>query len=257
MRLRITFPSITLLRPVEIVAALPNAFTGAAGIPYRTVWALHCAMSDGSFFFEQLDASALVEQERIAFIAPSLGNGYFVNSPLERQADFLQEMFERLREVLPLSRQREDNLVLGISMGAFGALRWAMTNRNFGGAVGISGVFDCTLPPDARIRENRAQRALYATCSGLMRRLLLDGDGHMRDDADIAALAAHSSHPAIALYCGEGDYLSLSQTRHMEQLCRRHGHSVTLSITPGEHDERYWKQVLQDSVSRFFSACSS
>lgn len=253
MRLRITFPSINLLRPVEIVAALPNEFTGAAGAPYRTVWALHCAMSDGDFFFDKLDASGLVEQERIAFIAPSLGNGYFINSPFERQADFLQEMFERLREILPLSRQREDNLALGVSMGAFGSLRWAMTSENFGGAAGISGVFDCTLPVDDRLRKQRVQRALYATFSGLMRHLLLDGDGQVREEADFARLVAGASCPWLTLYCGEEDYLSLPQTRHVEQLCLRHGLPVTVRISPGDHNESYWKHAVRDAVSRFFS----
>lgn len=252
LRLRITFPSMSLLRPVEIAAAVPHDFTGMANAPYRTVWALHCAMSSGDFFFDKLDASGLVEQQRIAFIAPSLGNGYFINSPFEPQADFLQEMFEHLREVLPLSRQREENLALGISMGAFGALRWAMTSDNFGGAVGISGVFDCTMPPDDRMRKNRAQRALYAVFSRLMRRLLLDEDGHVRAEADFTALVAQSSCPEIRLYCGEEDYLSLAQTLHVEQLCRQYKRPVTARISKGEHDENYWKSALQDAVTTFF-----
>lgn len=251
MRLRITLPSLSLLRPVEIVAALPNEFS-MTGMPYRTVWALHCAMSSGDFFFEKLDASSLVDRERIAFIAPSLGNGYFINSPFEQQADFLQEMFESLREILPLSRQRGDNLTLGISMGAFGALRWAMNSDSFGGAAGISGVFDCAVQPDARIRKNRAQRALYATFSRLMQQRLLDEVGHVRGEADFTMLVAHSSCPWIGLYCGEEDYLSLPQTLHLEELCHQYGHPVDMHVSTGEHDESYWKQALQDAVTNFF-----
>ncbi len=251
MRLRITLSSISLLRPVEIVAALPNEFS-MTGMPYRTVWALHCAMSSGDFFFEKLDASNLVDRERIAFIAPSLGNGYFLNSPFEQQADFLQEMFESLRGVLPLSRQREDNLALGISMGAFGALRWAMACDSFGGATGISGVFDCAVPPDVRIRKSRAQRALYAAFSRLMRQRLLDEAGHVRSEADFTTLVAHSSCPWLALYCGEEDYLSLPQTLHLEELCHQHGHPVNVRVSAGEHDESYWKHSLQDAVTKFF-----
>ena len=257
MRLRISFPSLTLLRPVDIVAALPDEIPRPAGKLCRTVWALHCAMSDAGFFFDRLDAASLVDQEKIAFIAPSLGNGWFINSPFERQADFLQEMFERLRDVLPLSHRREDNLVLGVSMGAFGALRWAMASDNFGGAAGISGVYDHSLPPDERLRQHRAQRALHAAFSRLARQLLWDEDGHVRKDADFAALAGRSSCPRLALYCGDEDYLSLPQTRRLEQLCREGGRSVTACITPGEHDERYWKQALRDAVRDFFQHTSS
>lgn len=253
MRLRISFPSMALLRPVDIEAALPNEIPRPAGAPCRVVWALHCAMGDGGFFFDRLDAARLVDEHKIALIAPSLGNGWFINSPFERQADFLQEMFGHLRDVLPLSRRREDNLVLGVSMGAFGALRWAMISDNFGGAAGISGVYDHSLPLDARLQKHRAQRALYATLSGLARQLLLDEAGHAREELDIAALAARSSCPRLALYCGDGDYLSLSQTRHLERLFLERGLPVTARVTPGGHDEMYWKRALRDAVTDFFT----
>ena len=209
-------------------------------------------MSNGDIFFDKLGASNLVDKKQIAFIAPSLGNGYFINSCYEQQADALQEIFMTLQEQLYLSSQPESNFVVGISMGAFGALRWALTSESFGGVAAISGVFDCRIPVDVRLRKSRAQRALHATFASTMQRLLMNEDGTVRHDADFESLLLQATTPPkIAFYCGRQDYLSLSQTLHMEQLCHRLGHPATLHLTDGEHDERYWKDALNDAVSSF------
>lgn len=262
MRMRITLPSTTLLRPVEIVAALPYGF-GVAEPPYRAVWALHCAMSNGDFFFDSLDAAGIVEREQVAVIAPSLGNGYFVNSSHEKQADFLHELLDAMREILPLSRRPEDNAAIGVSMGGFGAVRWALDSGEFGAAAAISGVFDCRVPPDDRMMKNRAQRALYAAFERVMRRCLLDESGRVRTEADLEFLLRRkreqgaSLSPRVDLYCGEQDYLSLPQSRALEQLCARHGCPVTLRLSEGEHDQGYWRGAFQAAVVDLFGKVNS
>lgn len=251
LRLRITLPSLCLLRPVDIVAALPTRF-GADSTSCRTVWALHCAMGNGDFFFDRLDAANLVDKMQVAFIAPSLGNGYFINSPYEQQADCLQEILQTLQKQLCLAPQPASNFAVGISMGAFGALRWALTSEHFGGVAAISGVFDCRLPVDERLRTSRAQRALHATFAKIMQRLLMNEDGTVRQDADFERLVMQAgARLPMAFYCGRQDYLSLMQTRYLEQLCRQHGHPASLHLADGEHDERYWKIALHDAVSTF------
>ncbi len=256
MRLRITLPSTALLQPVEVAAAVPYGF-GATEPPYRAVWALHCAMSNGDFFFDSLDAAGIVEREQVAVIAPSLGNGYFVNSRYENQADFLNELLDAMREILPLSRRTEDNAAIGVSMGGFGAVRWALDSGAFGAAAAISGVFDCRVPPDDRMMKNRAQRALYAAFERVMRRCLLDERGDVRDEVDLERLLQKrreqgSLLPRVDLYCGEQDYLSLPQSRALERVCARHGCPVALRLSEGEHDQTYWRDVFQSAVSGIF-----
>jgi enterochelin esterase-like enzyme len=255
MRLRITLASTTLYRPVEIAVALPYGF-GATGPPYRAVWALHSAMGGGDFFFDSLDAAGIVEKEHLAVIAPSMGNGYFINSSFERQADFLQELQETMCEIFPLSPRREDNASVGVSMGGFGAVRWALDSGVFGGAAAISGMFDCRVPLDERMTNSRVQRALYATFNSVMRRFLLDDDGQVKFDADFDRLlrkAKVSSFPRLELYCGEQDYMSLPQNINLEKQCIRHGCPVRLHVSEGEHDQVYWRGAFQDAVTTLFS----
>ena len=255
MRLRLSLPSTTLLRPVEIRAALPYGF-GASDPPYRTIWALHCAMGDGDFFFDNLGAAEIVNREQVAIIAPSMGNGWFINSTFECQADFLQEMLDAMRSLLPLSAQREDNAVVGLSMGGFGAVRWALHSGAFASVAAISGVFDCRVPLDPRMMKNRAQRALHATFEKTMRRLFLDENTQqMHPDVDIALILRNpppSFFPNVELYCGDHDYLSLPQSTYLKELCSEHGCPVDLHLSQGGHDQTYWKKALQEAAANLF-----
>jgi len=203
-----------------------------------------------------LDAASVVDNAQVALIAPSMGNGYFINSAFERQADFLQEMFDVMREILPLSRNRDHNALIGISMGGFGALRWALESEAFGSVATISGVFDCRIPLDARMMKNRTQRALHTTFEGVMRRFLLDDTQNMRPDADIRLLLerhCHSTFPRVQLYCGEQDYLSLPQTAYVKDICTRYDCPVEIYLSEGDHNQLYWRNAFHEAVVRLYS----
>lgn len=252
IRLSLTLPSVALLRPVRVEAALPHGICAAAK-PWRSLWALHCALADASLFFEDLGAGPLVDELGFALIAPSLGNGFFLNTPGEARADFLDEMFNTLSDILPLSR--EGCAAAGVSMGAFGALRWALTGRNFTSAALISGMYFAALAPDERFAKDRSQRALYHTFKADMRRALLDDAGRTRPEADPARLLKEAAghFPALHIFCGEEDWLSLPQSLALERLCAARGCPATLTVAPGGHDRAYWRGALRAACDALFA----
>lgn len=253
MRASLSFPSTTLFRPVDIEIAIPGGFTMAKP-PFKCLWALHCAMEDGRFFFDSLGLEELALKYQIAVVAPSLGNGYFMNSDFERQGDFLEEMFTQLSVNFPFSTQRSENAVLGISMGAFGALRWALQSGSFCSVTSISGTFDCHIPLDERILKNRHQRALHMSLEKTMRGILLDNEGNTRRDADFEIMFGQrkDDFPQVNLFCSEEDYLSLPQTLAIRDVCVRHDCPVNLNLGKGSHDSAYWRHVLPDAVACIF-----
>ncbi len=253
VRMRLSYPSISLLQPVDVEIAMPGPLTKAAK-PYRAVWLLHCALEGGNFFFESLNAGEVAEKYGLALIAPTLGNGYFMNRPQTRLADALQEIKKSLPELLPLSPERKDNAVLGISMGAFGALRWALESGDFGAAVCISGVFDCSIPPDPRIKSQKALRVLHQALEKNMRHCLLDAEGRPRPEADFNKLAASFSgeKPDLFFYCGDEDYLSLPQTRAIHERMEEAGFRGQLAMESGGHDSSCWRAALRKAAAELF-----
>lgn len=258
IKLRMTIDSIVLYRPVEVVVAIPHGFLTPKG-PFKTVWALHCAMGDGELFFHSLGLTGVIDKENIIVIAPSMGNGYYINSAFERQADFLNdELFPAIRDNLPVSTEPADNMLLGISMGGFGAIRWALeSSGQFGAVAAISSVFDIKIPPDERAKKNREQRPMLKLFGEqLMPKLLLDEFGAVLPEADMdkllsGATAKSSAKPRLALYCGEQDYLSLKQTSIFAENCKQRGLEVYLHLSPGGHNLAYWSGIVPNAIDWF------
>lgn len=249
---RISFHSRTLMRPVEIMAALPVS-SGRARKP--VLWALHCAMEDGGFFFNSLGGVALARHLGIAIVAPSLGNGFFLNTGYEPQGDFLEELADDLPSILAISSEKSENAVLGVSMGGFGAMRWALESGRFFGAAAISGVFDASMPPDARFRQNEKLAFIHDAFDALMRTRLADPAGHLPGGGSLRGVAAsHGGQwPLLRFYCGRDDYLSLNQTESFYRHCKDLGAPCALvNQLPGGHDIDYWARAFPAAARDLF-----
>lgn len=255
IRASLSFPSLSLLRPVKIEIGLPQGFILTAP-PWPALWCLHCAMSDGGFFFESLNGADYIDKKGFILVAPSLGNGWFANSAWEAQADFLEEIFAALPSLLPIAPDKKRNSVLGVSMGGFGALRWALASGHFANACAISGVFSCLVPPDERIGKCRDQKAIYGAFKKAMRKFLLDESGQVLPEADFEILlkTAKSTYPEIFLFCGERDYLALPQNLAFEALCGKENRPANLCLAPGGHDAACWRFAFASAIEQIFPA---
>lgn len=251
--IRITFPSTALLRPVEIFAALPmpNKTLPATG---HVLWALHCAMEDGDYFFRYLDGLRISQHTGVAIIAPSLANGFFMNTSYEAQGDFLEELADALPGILHISSDRSRNAVLGISMGGFGAMRWALQTRRFFAAAAISGAFDATLPVDKRVESDRHLNGIRQAFDEMMRKRISDPAGHLPGKGNLRKLVeTHDCDwPWLYFYCGAEDYLSLEQNDKFYELCKSCGAPAHLYLNKGGHDLHFWRKAFPLAIKEIF-----
>jgi S-formylglutathione hydrolase FrmB len=253
IKLRMTIESFTLMRPVEVYASLPHGIL-CGRAPYRALWMLHSAMKGGEMFFESRAVLELAERENLALIAPCLGLGYFTNSAHEAQADFLKEEFlTAMRRSLPVSEKRADNFVLGVSMGGFGAFRWALDAPDtFAGAAAVSSLLDPRIPLDERAMKDRKQRALILMFTKVMRSRLLTAEGEVTPEADLRAMLLAGKRagllPKLALYHGEQDYFALNSSAAFHDFCVGEGIAIVRHTAPGAHDFAYWDQTLPEAM---------
>lgn len=234
------------------MAALPPN-SDDAKLP--VLWALHCAMENGEFFFRYLDAARMAHKLHIAIIAPSLGNGFFLNTAYEAQGDFLEELRQNLPSILNISKAREKNAVLGISMGGFGAIRWALESPHFFGAAAISGVFDASLPVDERALRNEQQNFIQKSFDSLMRARLTDPAGQLPYGGSLKGLVENHQEgfPQLDFYCGREDYLSMRQTEEFYLFCKRHkAHCSIYDQLSGGHNLEFWQKTFPEAAQRLF-----
>lgn len=218
------------------------------------LWALHCAMEDGDYFFRYLDAARLVNHLNIGIIAPSLGNGFFLNTSYEPQADFLEEIYESLHHLLRISAKPDKCAVIGISMGGFGAMRWALESTHFYAAAAISGAFDANMMVDPRVLEDLSLNAINNAFHNLLVTRLTDWNGDLPKGGSLHQIVeTHAGKwPELYFFCGEEDYLSIAQTKAFYELCKKYGAPATLRTYRGSHNLEFWRWAFPEAVKLIF-----
>lgn len=255
LKMHITLDSYILLRPVDILVAMPYSILSQQN-NHKTIWALHPALSGASMFFDKLCVASYVDKNNCVFISPNLGNGYFINSKIEQQADFLQlELFPSLQNTLPLSKNKEDNFILGISAGAYGAINWIKNApQNFSKAALISGCYSYFDEVDIKPRLCREQYAIYKL---VLKKILLElaKTHQFPTDNNMTRILPTKDevkdYTKLALFCGEEDYLSKPSTQVLYDKCKGIGLNVSLNMSSGGHDNVYWDKIFPQAMQWF------
>lgn len=240
----ITIDSFTLFRPVRVLVALPHSLVSF--MPYKAIWALHPSLKGADMFFDDLCITSLVEKERFAFIAPDLGNGFFVNTAHERQADFLQtELIPLVRDNLCISSTREDNMLLGISAGGYGALRWAFDDTGmFSKVAAISSLINCVGSEEGHFsKKERFLRHLFL--EDFQR---ITQDPHNSVEQLLYGLKDPEAIPQVGLFCGTEDHWCVNANQNFYRMLQHKGVLSLFWKNAGEHDREFWLKALPEAV---------
>jgi enterochelin esterase family protein len=184
---------------------------------------------------------------------PGLGDGWYVDNPDPGGAGAVETAF--LDDFVPFAEWtwgagggRDRRAVAGLSMGGWGAVRFAMLRPGeFAAAASLSGA----LVPDAWT-ETRTWAELSAGAFGRPadpRRFRAASPFGM-----IPAFAEASPRPALYLACGTGDELHLAQANRLfHAALREAGVEAELRLVGGGHDWGFWADELGGAL-RFVGA---
>jgi S-formylglutathione hydrolase FrmB len=137
------------------------------------------------------------------------------------------------------SQRREDTFVAGLSMGGYGAFKWALRQpERFAAAASLSGALD--LAKRQRLGGERAQAMSRVfgdeSISGTENDLFWLLDQSTRTAANL---------PALFLCCGTEDHL-FPENLMFRDAAERLGRPLTVEFGPGEHEWGYWDRMIQD-----------
>lgn len=242
--------SMVLHMPVELRLAMPFSVL-KKDRKYRLLIALHCAMTDGSFFFEKLHMLDYVDKYELVVIAPSLGNYFFMNSSAGKFADFLDhELFPMLTHVFPVLADRDNHYLLGISMGAFGAFQWYLRHPEyFRKAFLISGYYDHNIPYDEKLPTQRLSCSLSKIIHPVMEGVVKEQGGGYDLYKSIDDFP-YKKDGFVEFYCGDKDLLTLNQNIKISDYCRRAGIKITFHKVSGGHDIAAFKEAVDVALNR-------
>lgn len=176
---------------------------------------------------------------------PQVHRSFYANEAYGmRFWDFLSgELPQTVERLFRVSAKRADTFVAGLSMGGYGAFKWALREpHRFAAAASLSGALDLAYIQEFDLRPH--MRALVSRV--FADRNVAGGD---EDLFHLVKKANKADLPRLLLRCGTEDHL-IKQNERFVAACRSAKLDLDADFGPGEHVWSYWDQQIQTVLDR-------
>jgi S-formylglutathione hydrolase FrmB len=250
---RCDFFSDVLGFSTSMTVILPQTTTGQIGMTGRagragggdgfpTLYLLHGLSDDDTTWLRRTSIERYVAELGLAVVMPAAHRSFYCDEYYGRPYwTFLSEELPRVAGgFFRLSDRREDTFVAGLSMGGYGAFKWALRRPDrFAAAASLSGALDVA----ARLYQPpRSEDPL------MWDRIL--GGRPLADTPDdlFYLLATVEQPPPLYLCCGTDDVVYDDNVRFADA-CRQGGVPLETQLGPGAHEWAYWDAKIQDVLA--------
>lgn len=199
------------------------------------LYLLHGMSDDHTAWLRYSSIERYATQLGLAVVMPAVARSFYADEAHgHRYWTFLsEELPSVVGQFLRVSDRREDTFVAGLSMGGYGALKWAFRQpERFAAAATMSGALDVVafsrMPERAELPER-----IFGGMPG-------PGD-------DLFALleaADPETLPSLYVGCGTEDRLFEGNTRFVDAAYDR-GLDVEVNFRPGDHEWGFWDTEIQ------------
>ena len=234
--------SMTVLLPQQTRTqiGLTGAAAGEHGAP--VLYLLHGLSDDHTIWQRRTSIERYAAPLGLAVVMPAVHRSFYADERHGgRYWTFLsEELPELVSQFFRVSTRRADTYVAGLSMGGYGAFKWALRQPGrFAAAASMSGAVDAV---DLARRSDRA--SLFERVYG--------GRSVPPEDDLFALLAAAdpATLPALHLSCGTGDQLFPANER-FAAAAEKAGVPLTVDFRPGGHDWQFWDDEIRTVLDRF------
>lgn len=210
-----------------------------------TLYLLHGMHQNHSEWARKSSLERYVQKRGVAVVMPDGENSFYHDMALgEKYFAFIaDELVDYTRKVFRLSSKREDTYIAGLSMGGYGAFRYALLRPNtFSAAASLSGCLDIVT---ASRSENLAP---YAP--------IIWGFDYQHSvensDSDLFHLVknwpADTPRPRLFAACGEGDFLHESNVAFAKLMAEHPEFEYTFESAPGTHSWKFWDKWINPAM---------
>ena len=220
---------------------LPESAHGQIGMggadvasPPPVLYLLHGLSDDETIWVRRTAVERYVAERGVAVVMPRGGRSMYADEVHGGAYwTFLSHELPRaVQQSFRVSDRREDTFVAGLSMGGYGAFKWALREPwRFAAAASLSGALVVGGERAAFLRD------------GLVPHVWGGADPEGTDDDLLALLdrADPADLPALYATCGAQDDLVDTQHAFVERAAAR-GIEVEAHVHPGGHDWAYWDE---------------
>ncbi|GAA0307554.1 S-formylglutathione hydrolase FrmB [Gracilibacillus halotolerans] len=246
------FFSETLSISTAMNVILPENTTNQIGMKSNrkrekipVLYLLHGFSDDHTIWTRRTSIERYAASYGIAVIMPQVDHSFYTDMEYGKKYwTFLSEELPRVAQsFFPISDKREDNFVAGLSMGGYGAFKWALRKPEmFAAAASLSGALDIVGHLEIeREFHNPIEQALYHVF----------GERDIEEtEEDLFYLVKRLKKegaviPELFQACGTEDFLFEENQKFLE-LAKKYDVPITTTFSPGEHEWDYWDQTIQE-----------
>ena len=249
--------SQSLMRQVPVSVILPVDKMLFPGMqqreekPYKTLYLLHGILGNYTDWVSGTRILRFAEENDLVVVMPSGDNAFYVDQPKAQNyyGEFIgKELVELTRRMFPLSRNREDTFIGGLSMGGYGAIRNGLKYHDtFGNIIALSAALVIEEMPTRSndkplFFENRDYAEHYF---GNLEELLESDRNPKYLMKQLKALGV--SIPQIYMACGTEDFL-LGVNRDFASFLKEEKLALTYEEGPGAHEWDFWDTYIKKAI---------
>jgi S-formylglutathione hydrolase FrmB len=246
---RCEFYSDVLELSTSMTVVLPQATSTQIGMEGSAppgdppvLYLLHGLSDDDTIWSRRTSIERYAAPLGLAVVMPRAHRSFYADEA--HGGRFWTVLSEELPRVVAgffrVSDRREDTFVAGLSMGGYGAMKWALREPGrFAAAASLSGALDLAGLQDRGDRAELFARVFDRQVAGTDDDLLTLLRRRGGDGADL---------PALHLSCGREDPVYDDNTRFVA-VAEAAGVAVTTQFGPGEHEWALWDRTIQDVLA--------
>ena len=234
--------SMTVLLPEATTRQIGLAGHTRAGLP-PVLYLLHGLSDDDTIWTRRTSLERYAAELGLAVVMPAVQKSFYTDQVhgLPFWTFLTEELPAMVGRFFRVSGRREDTFVAGLSMGGYGAFKWALREPGrFAAAASLSGALD-----QPRREGGEGWHTLMEPTFD--RRSIRDTPDDVLWLLD-RAIEAGEDLPALYVGCGVDDEL-VDESRTFVDRAAGRLPSLEVAYGPGGHDWAYWDRAIQDVLA--------
>jgi S-formylglutathione hydrolase FrmB len=224
---------------------LPQKFV-QTGRKIPVLYLLHGLSDDHTIWQRRTAIERYVEKSNLIIVMPAVNRSFYTNTANGTLYwDFIsKELPDLCKQFFPISRNRADTFVAGLSMGGYGAFKLALRQPNrFAAAVSLSGTLDIV----NRVKESHGDPVRKKEMENIF--------GHKKDLSGgkndlfflLKGLSNRIRQPQLYQWCGTNDFL-YGANRKFYNRAKKLGIEINYSQSPGGHTWDHWDDQISKVI---------
>ncbi|MBS7576796.1 MULTISPECIES: alpha/beta hydrolase family protein [unclassified Enterococcus] len=226
--MNVILPDLSELAPGETLDDIP------------VLYLLHGMAGNHNTWLKRTGIARLVRHTKLAIVMPSTDLAWYSNT------QYGMPYFSALTEELPriiqqffpqISSKREKSFVAGLSMGGYGAFKFAFLTERFSYAASLSGCLSFTGMKPTDLGQEAYWNGIFGN---------LDLFETSENNLMIAAekqVKQHQKQPKLYAWCGHQDFLYQANLYAVEKL-NALNYDLTFESADGKHEWYYWDKQI-------------